>query len=101
MPALLRHVEPALAGNDPAKLKGAYYALAVIAEGCSEHIKYKVGLVKLLQAIGNGIKIQDHPHVRNAALYALGQFSEFLQPEISDYAGEILPVLFSYLDTTI
>ena len=37
--------------------------------------------------------------VRNAALYMLGQFSEYIQPEISEYAGDILPVLFQYLDT--
>ena len=29
----------------------------------------------------------------------LGQFSEYIQPEISNYAGDILPVLFTYLDT--
>ena len=29
----------------------------------------------------------------------LGQFSEYIQPEISEYAGDILPVLFQYLDT--
>ena len=98
MPALLKHVEPALLSNDPAKLKGAYYALAVTAEGCSEHIRNKIGLEKFLHAIGNGIKNENYPQVRNAALYALGQFSEFLQPEISEYAGQILPVLFTYLD---
>ena len=47
---------------------------------------------------GNGIRAE-HQVVRNAALYMLGQFSEFIQPEISDYAGDILPVLFTYLDT--
>ena len=98
MPALLKHVEPALLSNDPAKLKGAYYALAVTAEGCSEHIRNKLGLEKFLHAIGNGIKNENYPQVRNAALYALGQFSEYLQPEISEYAGQILPVLFNYLD---
>lgn len=37
------------------------------------------------------------PQVRNAALFALGQFSEHLQPDISKYAEEILPILFEYL----
>ena len=101
MTALLKHVEPALQSNDPGQLKAAYYALAVTAEGCSEHIRNKVGLDKFLQAIGNGIRDENHPQARNAALYALGQFSEYLQPEISEYAGQILPVLFSYLDSTM
>lgn len=36
--------------------------------------------------------------MRNAALYALGQYSEHLQPEISQYSSELLPVLFDYLN---
>lgn len=99
MHALLSHVQPAIESNDPAKMKGAFNALAVCAEGCSEHIRNKY-LVNLLQVIGNGIK-HDVPAVRNSALYALGQYSEYLQPEISEYAGEILPVLFQYMDSSL
>ena len=101
MPALLKHVEPALLSNDGGQLKAAYYALAITAEGCSEHIRNKLGLDKFLQAIGNGIRDENHPEARNAALYALGQFSEYLQPEISEYAGQVLPVLLSYLDSNM
>lgn len=35
--------------------------------------------------------------VRNAALFALGQFSENLQPHISNYSGEVMPLLLAYL----
>lgn len=35
--------------------------------------------------------------VRNSALFALGQFAEHLQPDISKYHAELLPVLFQYL----
>ena len=52
------------------------------------------------QVIFFGIK-HEHPAVRHAALYALGQFSEYLQPEISKYSEQIFPVLFYYLDQTI
>lgn len=96
MPPLLRLVEPALQDGRPEMLKGAFNALAVIAEGCSEHIRTKY-MVSFLQAIGQGIK-HAHPSVKNAALYALGQFSEYLQPEINNYASDILPVLFEFLD---
>ncbi len=48
--------------------------------------------------LDSGIKHQT-PLVRNAALYALGQFSEYMQPDISDYANDILPVLIHYLDS--
>ena len=101
MPALMKHVEPALLSNDGGQLKAAYYAIAVTAEGCSEHIRNKLGLEKFLNAIGNGIRNENFPQARNAALYALGQFSEYLQPEISDYAEQILPVLFTYLDSNM
>ncbi len=97
--ALLPQVQPALEqepGN-PGRKKAAYNALAVSAEGCSEHIRSKY-LVTFLQVIGKGIR-DGHPVVRNAALYALGQYSEYLQPDISKFAGEILPVLFEFLDS--
>ena len=98
MPTLLSHVQPAVASNNPHRLKGAFYALAVCAEGCSEHIRSNY-MVQFLQLIAgeHGIK-HESQLVRNAALYALGQFSEFLQPDITNYVNEILPVLFSYLD---
>lgn len=35
--------------------------------------------------------------VRNSALFALGQFAEYLQPEISEFHAELMPVLFDYL----
>ena len=101
MAALLKHVNPALQSNDSGKLKAAYYALALSAEGCSEHIRNKLGLQKFLNAIGSGIQNENHPKAKIAALYALGQFSEYLQPEISEYAGQILPVLFGFLQSNM
>ena len=69
----------------------------------------------------------DSQVVRNAALFAIGQFAEFLQvnsahspthlprhltahtpspltpsqPEISEYSGQLMPVLFQFLDQAI
>ena len=97
MSALMSHLNPALNSSDPKLLKGAFEALAVSAEGCSDHIRKKY-LVNFLKYLDSGIR---HPMaaVRNAALYALGQFSEYMQPEISNYANQILPVLIQYLDS--
>ena len=69
-----------------------------MAEGCAEHIRTKY-LPSFVQIVCTGIR---HPqnHVRNAALYAVGQFSEHLQPDIDKYANDILPVLFEYLSAT-
>ena len=39
--------------------------------------------------------------VRNAALFALGQFAEHLQPEISQYHSNLMPVLVQFMDEAI
>ncbi|XP_063986227.1 importin-4-like [Diachasmimorpha longicaudata] len=95
VPHLLKHVEPGLQSTDICPKKASYLALAVLAEGCAEHIRSKY-LESFLTCICQGITDQS-PVVRNAALFALGQFSEYLQPEISQYSQQLLPVLFDYL----
>lgn len=85
-------------GADIRAQQAAYTALAVVAEGCAEHIRTKY-LSAFVQCVCTGIK-HPHPHVRNAALYAVGQFSEHLQPDIDKFANDILPVLFEYLSAT-
>lgn len=95
IPQLLQLLDPALKNNDPLEKKAAYLCIAVIAEGCSEAICSKY-LRPLLDVIKTGITDVD-PLIRNSALFALGQFSEYLQPEISQHSDEILPILFEYL----
>lgn len=70
--------------------------MAILAEGCSEFIRNKY-LQPFLQCICQGIT-ESSSVVRNAALFALGQFSEYLQPDISRFAEEILPILFNFLN---
>jgi len=94
--ALLSQVQPALENPSPAYQRAAYQAIAVSAEGCQEHIRTKY-LASFLTIMGRGIR-HELPVVRNSALYMLGQFSEYIQPEISNHAPEILPVLLEYLD---
>lgn len=96
IPPLLAILEPALqSSNDPLQKKAAYLSIAVIAEGCSSAICKKY-LRPLLDVIKTGIT-DANPIIRNSALFALGQFSEHLQPEISQYSEEVLPILFEYL----
>lgn len=96
IPPLLQLLEPALqTSNDPLQKKAAYLSIAVIAEGCSSAICKKY-LRPLLDCIKTGITDQN-PTIRNSALFALGQFAEHLQPEISQYSEEVLPILFDYL----
>lgn len=96
IPPLLAILEPALqSSHDPLQKKAAYLSIAVIAEGCSTAICKKY-LRPLLDVIKTGIT-DSNPVIRNSALFALGQFSEHLQPEISQYSEEVLPILFEYL----
>lgn len=77
VPYLLSKVEPSLQGNDIYSQKAAYLALAVLAEGCADYIRTKY-LEPFLKCIYNGIR-NPNVVVRNAAFFALGQFSEHLQ----------------------
>lgn len=95
LPPLLSLIEPALKGSDPLQKRAAYLSMAVIAEGCGETICAKY-LRLLLDCIKVGI-IDPNTIIRNAALFALGQFSEHLQPDITKFASEILPILFEFL----
>ncbi|KAH8372416.1 hypothetical protein KR093_011406, partial [Drosophila rubida] len=95
IPPLLQLLEPALQNPDHLRRRAAFLCIAVIAEGCTEAICNKYMQV-MLNIIKGGI-VDSSPLVRIAAFFALGQFSEHLQPDISKYAAEILPVLFDFL----
>ncbi|XP_021926547.1 importin-4-like isoform X1 [Zootermopsis nevadensis] len=92
LPPLLQHIQRGLEGTDLYAKKASYLALAAVVEGCCDCIRTK-HLESFLQCICKGITDQV-AIVRDAALFALGQFSEHLQPDISCYASQILPVLF-------
>ncbi|CAG9821795.1 unnamed protein product [Phaedon cochleariae] len=95
IPYILTKVEPAIQGSDIYAQKAAYLALAVLAEGCSEKIRNKY-LESFLKCVCTAIH-NPNAVVRNAAFFALGQFAEHLQPEISQFASVLLPVLFECL----
>ncbi|XP_056634376.1 importin-4-like [Diorhabda carinulata] len=98
IPYVLTKVEPAIQGGEIYSQKAAYLSLAVLAEGCSECIRNKY-LEAFLKCVCSAIH-NPNAVVRNAAFFALGQFAEHLQPEISQYASELLPVLFECLGQT-
>ncbi|KAK2723477.1 importin-4-like isoform X2 [Artemia franciscana] len=95
MPPLLAMIEASLITPDPRAKRGAYVALAVVAEGCAEYIRSK-HMDTFARVATAGIQ-DPEMIVRNAALFAVGQFSEFLQPDMSNYSDLLLPVLFTYL----
>lgn len=95
IPKVMKLVEPLLTSDKPLIRRACFLSLAVVAEGCADYV-VKQHLKALLHCVVAGLNDVDHG-VRNAALFALGQFSEHLQPDISKYASEILPLIFQYL----
>ncbi|KAM7370066.1 hypothetical protein PAMP_011351 [Pampus punctatissimus] len=86
-----------LASENPYQRKGGLMCLAVLAEGCADHIRTKM-LSSVLQTVCRSLSDSDQV-VRSAGLFALGQFSEHLQPEVSKYSAEVMPLLLGYLSS--
>ncbi|CAJ1082427.1 importin-4 [Xyrichtys novacula] len=98
---LFQHLMPlthaCLASQDPYQRKGGLLCLAVLAEGCADHIRTKM-LSTVLQTVCQSLSDSDQV-VRSAGLFALGQLSEHLQPEVSKYCAELMPLLLGYLSS--
>ncbi|XP_061445058.1 importin-4 isoform X2 [Rhineura floridana] len=95
-PQLTPLMEPALLSANPYHRKAGLMCLAVLAEGCGDHIRHK-HLQPMLQVVCRALSDESQV-VRNAALFALGQFSENLQPDIARYSDDIMPLLLRYLE---
>ena len=61
--------------------------MGVISEGCSEYVRNNY-LAPALRCVCQGLADQQLV-VQKAALFALGQFSLNLQPDVSKYSGEV------------
>lgn len=92
-------VDNCLKSAEACHRRAAYLILAVIVEGCGDYIMTKM-LSQMLETVCTGLNDSSHI-VRNAALFAVGQFSEHLQPDISQYASQLLPILFMYLNKSM
>ncbi|XP_053558339.1 importin-4 isoform X2 [Bombina bombina] len=95
IPHLSPLMEPCLLSTNPYQRKAGLLCLAVLSEGCADYIRKK-HLQSMLQLLCQAIS-DDSQVVRNAALFALGQFSENLQPDISQYSDTVLPLLLGYI----
>ncbi|XP_064148404.1 importin-4 isoform X2 [Loxodonta africana] len=94
-PQLMPMLEEALQSESPYQRKAGLLVLAVLSDGAGDHIRQRL-LRPVLQIVCKGLEDPSQV-VRNAALFALGQFSENLQPHISSYSGEVMPLLLAYL----
>ncbi|XP_023563486.1 importin-4 isoform X3 [Octodon degus] len=94
-PQLMPMLEEALRSESPYQRKAGLLVLAVLSDGAGDHIRQRL-LPPLLKIVCKGLEDPSQV-VRNAALFTLGQFSENLQPHISNYSGEVMPLLLTYL----
>nr|XP_035116087.2 importin-4 isoform X2 [Callithrix jacchus] len=94
-PQLMPMLQEALRNESPYQRKAGLLVLAVLSDGAGDHIRQRL-LPPLLQIVCKGLE-DPLQVVHNAALFALGQFSENLQPHISSYSKEVMPLLLAYL----
>uniref|UniRef100_A0A673B7J2 Importin 4 n=1 Tax=Sphaeramia orbicularis TaxID=375764 RepID=A0A673B7J2_9TELE len=94
---LMPLTQACLTSGDPYQRKGGLMCLAVLAEGCADHIRTNM-LSSVLQTVCQSLS-DNNQVVRSAGLFALGQFSEHLQPDISKYCSELMPLLLGYLSS--
>ncbi|KAK7118201.1 hypothetical protein R3I94_021890 [Phoxinus phoxinus] len=92
---LMPFTQACLSSENPYERKGGLMCMAVLAEGCADHIRTKM-LSSMLQTVCSSLS-DNNQVVRSAALFALGQFSEHLQPDVSKFHAELMPLLHGYL----
>ncbi|XP_051970672.1 importin-4-like isoform X1 [Xyrauchen texanus] len=92
---LMPFTQACLASENPYERKGGLMCLAVLAEGCADHIRTKM-LSSVLETVCRSLS-DSNQMVRSSGLFALGQFSEHLQPDISKFHAELMPLLQGYL----
>ncbi|KAJ1444061.1 armadillo-type protein, partial [Ochromonadaceae sp. CCMP2298] len=90
-PPAMALVAQGLSSDSTQMRKAGCYLLGVIAEGCVEVLRTSLGdiLPRLLQLLSD-----PHPPVRESACFALGEFSNFCQPDILHHHRAILGALF-------
>ncbi|KAM9333183.1 importin-4 [Pholidichthys leucotaenia] len=96
-PEIVPLTQACLSSENPYQRKGGLMCLAVLAEGCADHIRTKM-LSSVLQTVCQSLS-DNNEVVRSAALFALGQFSEFLQPEVNKHCKDLMPLLLGYISS--
>ncbi|KAI3707851.1 hypothetical protein L2E82_36724 [Cichorium intybus] len=80
---------------DPKFREASVTVLGVVSEGCLELMKEKLGPV--LQIVLGALRDPEQV-VRGASSFALGQFAEYLQPEIISHYESVLPCILNALE---
>jgi len=90
-PICLSHVEALLSSPSPGSRRAGLGALAVMSEGCYDHLTAALGSIVpvMVQALAPSQPVR----VRNMACIAFGHFAQHLQPVIGEFHQTILPAL--------
>uniref|UniRef100_A0A383W429 Importin N-terminal domain-containing protein n=1 Tax=Tetradesmus obliquus TaxID=3088 RepID=A0A383W429_TETOB len=93
-PAVWQFAQAAAASPDPNRRHAAMLGLAVMAEGCAEPLRKRLqtALPLVLSLLSDGSS-----EVRGAAAFALGQFSEYLVPDVMQHYKDVMPAVFRLL----
>ncbi|WIA30405.1 hypothetical protein OEZ86_000490 [Tetradesmus obliquus] len=93
-PAVWQFAQAAAASPDPNRRLAAMLGLAVMAEGCAEPLRKRLqtALPLVLSLLSDGSS-----EVRGAAAFALGQFSEYLVPDVMQHYKDVMPAVFRLL----
>lgn len=92
LPAVLEQVKLHWDSSLPYRRRAALVLLAVTAEGCQEAMAAQ--LPSLLPVVYAGCADAEQV-VREAACITIGQFAQYLQPEIISHYKEVLPHIFT------
>jgi len=76
-------IDSAYTTQEPNALKASYLTIAFVSDGCSEYLK-KSYLKQFVTAIKMGLNNSDEM-VKSAAMYALGEVSQYVQVSISKF----------------
>ena len=71
-----------------------HISLYHLVENTDLHLCFRY-LQEFLERVIKGFE-DPHSGVRNGAMFALGQFSEHLQPGITKYSNELIPLIVNY-----
>ncbi|XVE91917.1 hypothetical protein REPUB_Repub01dG0052500 [Reevesia pubescens] len=94
-PLVLEFASISSQNANPKFREASVTALGVVSEGCAELMKEK--LEPVLQIVLGALRDQEQM-VRGAASFALGQFAEYLQPEIISHYASVLPCILNALE---
>lgn len=96
---LIEYVSPAFNSESTLHRRAALAALAVTTEGCADY--YRNHYLEVLTDICLKGMQDAEPSVVQVAYFALCEFSEYLQPNLTHFAGRIINLLIESIETKV